>query len=98
MLATGIARGNFGLALGAPGSVYIAEWEKRRVVLAHRGRLRTAARSAAGWAPSGVAWRAGVLYVLEATIHQPGKPDRLRVRRIGQGGDRVLATVAAGGG
>lgn len=93
MLAKGLAPGNFGLALGEGGTIYVAEWENRRVVAVHGRRVSAVTASEPGWAPSGVAWRDGKLYVLEATLHRAGEPTRLRVRKHGQGGGTVLATV-----
>ena len=93
VLAEGLAPGNFGLALGAGGTIYAAEWEARRIVAVRKRRVTTVAASEPGWAPSGVAWRGGVLYSLEASIHRPGQPDRLRVRKHGTGGGTVLATI-----
>lgn len=93
VLATGLAPGNFGLALGAGETVYVAEWENRRAVAVRRGRIAPVTRSAPGWAPTGVAWRNGVLHVLEASIPRPGQPQRLRVRRHGPAGGRVLASL-----
>lgn len=98
VLASGLEPGNFGLALGPAGTVFVTEWESRQVVAVTGGAIREAARSEAGWAPSGVAWRDGALYVLEASIHRAGRSDRLRVRRIGPGGSKLLANVAVGGG
>lgn len=98
VLAEGVPPGNFGLALGPEGTVYLADWGGRRIVAVKDGEVRTRARSEPGWAPSGVAWRDGSLYVLEASLHLPKRRDRLRVRRIGRTGDTILATVTAGGG
>lgn len=97
VLAEGLDRGNFGLALAPGGTVYLAEWENRRVAAVSGGKVRTAARSEVGWGPSGVAWRGGTLYVLEASLHRAGEPDRVRVRRIASNSDTVLATVTAAG-
>ena len=94
-IARGLARENFGIALGPAGSVLVAEHSARRVVSVSPGRApKEATRSAAPWAPTGVAWHRGDLYVLEARDHRRGERDRMRVRRVGpQGKAVVIATV-----
>jgi streptogramin lyase len=96
VLARGLSGDNFGIAAGPGGSVLVAEHGARRVTAVAPGRAaRTLAISAPPWAPTGVAWRQGSLYILEASDHRPGRAGRMRVRRIGRdGAPAVLAEVA----
>jgi len=98
VLARGLSKDNFGIANGPRDGVLVAEHGKRRIVAVDpRGKHRTLATSAAPWAPTGVAWRFGALYLLEASDYAKGRPDRMRVRRIAPDGrDTVLAIATLG--
>lgn len=95
VVARGLADDNFGIAAGPAGSLFIAEHRNRRVLrVAADGARLVAAVATAPWAPTGVAWRAERLYVLEVSDYRRDKPGQVRVRRIEPGGvARILATV-----
>lgn len=84
----GVARGKYerltGLALDPEGSLYVADLEQgvlRRV--APDGRLHDHWRPEAPWAPWGVAWHGGALYVIE---HERGLGARTRIVRVSAAG------------
>ncbi|WP_133366656.1 hypothetical protein [Qipengyuania sediminis] len=91
-LASGLSRDGFGLAAIPGGGVLVAEFARARVVEVRAGRTRVIDRSAPGWAPTGIARRGGTLHILEASLHRPGTPDRLRVRTCDAAGCRVRAS------
>ena len=92
-LARGLSDDNFGIAAGPGGSILVAEHGARRVTAVAPGRAaRTLATSKPPWAPTGLAWLQDNLYVLEASDHQRGRADRMRVRRIGR--DVAIAVLA----
>jgi sugar lactone lactonase YvrE len=83
IIANGLARENFGIALDRDGSILVAEAAARRIVrIGQRGARSIAATSMKPWSPTGVAVARGKLYVLEATDYQRGVDTRMRVRRI----------------
>ena len=95
LVAGGLTAENFGIALGSAGNVYVAEFTARRVLrIAPDGRRHVTAASAAPWGPTGVAYRDGALFVLEASEHVRGVETRMRVRKIAGGQARTLATVS----
>lgn len=94
LLAADVADENFGIALDPAGGLLVVENRNRRVLRFAGGRRRTAATTPAGWAPTGVAAAGGAIVLLEASDHRPGRPTRMRVRRVdGDGRSRLLATV-----
>lgn len=78
-----------GIAVDANGTIYVAN-SARGIVAAIEpdGRVRKVLESEAGWTPTGVATANGAVYVLE---YGPG----VRVRRIDDNGDTVVAAVRA---
>lgn len=94
LLARNVANENFGIALDPSGALLVAEFDNRRVLRITGGRASVAARSPAGWAPTGVAAGPGFIAVLEATPYRRGEPTRMRVRRVAGGRSQVLAEVA----
>ena len=94
LLARNVANENFGIALDPAGALLVAEHGKRRVLRVVGGRATIAARSPAGWGPTGVAAGRGFIVLLEASDHRRGEPARMRVRRIAGGRSQVLAEVA----
>ena len=96
VVASGIVRENYGIALDRDGSILVAEGAARRLVRVSPGGRRTlAATSAKPWFPTGIAVGRDGLYLLEATDYQRGVETRVRVRRVTPGrGSTVLATVA----
>ena len=92
VVASGLSRENFGLAVTPDGSMYVAEFAKGRVVrIARDGRRSVAATSPGPWAPTGVAYAGRSLYLLEAS--RAAGSTRMRVRRIQDGRSRVMAVV-----
>jgi hypothetical protein len=93
--ATGFAPERFGIAVDEAGALYVAEHGRRRIVRVQpNGRRSVPITAEAPWGPTGVAARAGALYVLEVTDHAAGRPTRFRVRRLGRDGAvRLLGTV-----
>lgn len=86
MVATGLARENFGIAMDRQSRLLVAEFDRRRVVRIAGGRRAIVARSPDGWAPSGVAVGPdGTIFVLEASVHRPGAPLRMQVRAVTPG-------------
>lgn len=96
--ASGLPIENYGIAVGADGSVYVAELAARRVTRTWPGGRRTVvATSAAPWGPTGVFWRSGILFVLEVGIRDPRDEPAFRVRTLRPGGRAAtVATLAAG--
>ena len=95
LVVGGLAAENFGIALDPLGNVYVAEFSARRVLrIAPDGRRQVVASSAAPWGPTGVAYRDGAVFVLEATEYSRGVETRMRVRKIAGGQSRTLATVS----
>jgi hypothetical protein len=91
VVASGLSKENFGLAVAPDGSMYAAEFANGRVVrVARDGRRSVAATSPAPWAPTGVAYAGHSLYLLEASR---AESSRMRVRRIHGGRSRVMAVV-----
>jgi hypothetical protein len=97
--ATGFAPEDFGIAVDEAGALYVAEHGRRRIVRVQpNGRRSVPITAEAPWAPTGVAARGGALYALEVTDHQPGRPSRYRVRRLGRDGAvALLGTVPPAG-
>lgn len=84
----------WGVACGADGMIYAADWDARAV---HRvtpqGEASIAARSVAPWSPSGVVAAGEALYILEHGVDRDVNLGP-RVRVVGPGGvDRVIATA-----
>ncbi len=95
-LASGFAVENMGIAVDSAGALYVVELQRRRIVKVDRsGRRSIVATSPRPWMPTGVApWR-GSLYLLEATEHVRGQPERVRVRKLSPGSPpRVLAVTS----
>lgn len=94
--ASGLPVENYGLAVGADRSIYVAELAARRVTrTGANGRRSTVATAAAPWGPTGVFWRSGVLYILEVGIRDPHDDPAFRVRKLlPNGGLQTLATLA----
>lgn len=93
-VGTGFSNETFGIAVGEDGALFVAEFARRRVVRKDaRGTLGIALRSEAPWGPTGLAFRDGSLFVLEART-APGVEGvaDYRVRRVSPRGD--IATVA----
>ena len=93
VLARNVANENFGIALDPSGALLVAEHGNRRVLRIAAARATVAARSPAGWGPTGVAAGRGFIVLLEASDYRRGEPTRMRVRRIAGGQSRVLAQV-----
>ncbi len=95
--ATGETYGGFmGLCVDAQGRVFVTDYPNRRVLQAQRdGRVSTALRARAPWAPAGVAvGRGGELYVLEIGFVPPRTYVGPRVRRLlADGRSDVLVEV-----
>jgi sugar lactone lactonase YvrE len=85
----------FGLAVGADGTAYAADYTGRRIVeVSPDGRSSTASESEPGWAPTGVAVAGEDLYILEVGTVPAPRPAGPRVRKVSPGGgSEVLATV-----
>jgi len=95
LLARNLADENFGIALDPAGALLVAEHRNRRLLRILGGRTRVAATTPPGWAPTGAAAGRGFIVLLEASDHRPGEPSRMRLRKLGPGGQsRVLAYVA----
>lgn len=78
-----------GIATDVNGTIYVANSARGLVAgIAPDGRVRTVFASEGGWTPTGVAAANGAIYVLE---YGPG----VRVRRIADDGDTVVAAVRA---
>ena len=94
----GFSPENFGIAVDPAGALYVAEPARRRVVkLGRDGRRTIAATSPPGWIATGVAVARGALYLLEASDPAPGRPGRVRVRKLAPGAPpRVLAVTTIG--
>lgn len=94
LLARNVADENFGIALEPGGSLLVVEHANRRVLRIAGGRATIAARSPAGWAPTGVAAGRRSTFLLESSSYRRGEPTRMRVRRVARGaGTQVLAEV-----
>ncbi|HLL58387.1 MAG TPA: hypothetical protein VK391_00655 [Allosphingosinicella sp.] len=95
VVATGLAVENYGIAVGGDGTLYVAEFAARRIVaIAPDGRRRIVATASAPWAPTGLAFRFGSLYVLEAGQRDPRDPIAFRVRkRLPNGALTTVATL-----
>lgn len=98
VVASGLPVENFGIAVNADGSLYVAEHASRRVTRTSPDGKRIAVASAAApWSPTGVFWRAGALYILEVGIRDPRDEAAFRVRKLLPDGRlTTLATLAAG--
>ena len=96
VIASGLAKENFGIAMDGAGALYVAEFGRRRLLrIAADGRRNVVATSAAPWGPTGVAASRGALYLLETTEYRRGVATRVRVRRIDpRGRARVLTEIA----
>jgi hypothetical protein len=95
IVADGLAAENFGIALDPGGSLYVAEFAHRRVLrISPDGQRLVVAPSEAPWGPTGVAFRNGALYILEATSYRRGAETRMRVRRVAGGKSQTLAAVS----
>ncbi len=96
VVAAGLARENYGIALDRDGSILVVEGAARRIVRVSPGGRRTlAATSARPWSPTGVAVGRDGLYLLEASDYRRGVETRMRVRRIAPNGNSsLLATVS----
>lgn len=94
-IASNLAVENFGIAVGSDKSLYVVEHSARRVIrIAAGGTRHIAAASRPPWAPTGVAYRSGSLYVLEVGQSGPRDPISFRVRRVlPNGRTLVLATL-----
>jgi hypothetical protein len=95
LIADGLEPENFGIALDDRRNLYVAEFGPRRVLrVSPNGTRATVATSSAPWGPTGVFFRNGALFVLEATEYQRGVEGRVRVRKIVGNSSRTLATVS----
>jgi hypothetical protein len=96
LIASGLAKENFGIAMDGAGAIYVSEFSRRRLVrIAADGRRDVVATSAAPWGPTGVAASRGALYLLEWTEYRRGVATRVRARRIDpRGRAQVLAEIA----
>jgi hypothetical protein len=86
--------GLMGLAVGAQGDVYVADYRNRLVlkVAPTTGAVTTVAQSEEGWSPTGVAAsRNGDLYILEFR-RTPPSTDTPRVRKLSPDGKISLLT------
>jgi hypothetical protein len=87
-----------GLSIDPDGTVYAAATGCRRVVKITRdGRVSVVLKAERPWSPTGVAWHAGDVYVLEYTNANGGAGEGWtpRVRRLARDGRvTTLATVA----
>lgn len=84
LVAANFTSENYGIAVGHDHSLYVVEHSARRVVrVAPDGKRSVAIASAAPWAPSGVAVRGRVIYVLETGVAGGGDGRiSFRVRRL----------------
>lgn len=88
--------GLMGLAVDAGGSVYVADYGRRRVLkVAAGGKVSRVVRAEAPWSPSGVAVTGdGRVLVLEVGFTPPNVYSGPRVRELSHDGTlKVLATV-----
>ena len=99
VLASGVPRENFGIALDRSGAVLVAEAANRRLVRMRGSTRQLVERSPEGWSPTGVArGEDGTIYLLEATIYRRGRQPRMQVRALSPGRPaRILARVEVAG-
>ncbi|HVF38164.1 MAG TPA: hypothetical protein VNA29_09525 [Sphingomicrobium sp.] len=93
MVAAGLSAHGSGIALDDAGGLLVADNGNRRVIRIAGPKRQLVATSPPGWAPTGVAVRARVVYVLEASDYRRGQPIRMRVRRVDGQRIRLLAQV-----
>lgn len=94
LLASGLADENFGIAIEPGGGLLVAEHDRRRLIRVTGNRRQLVAASPAGWAPTGAAVGSrGEIYLLESTVHRPGQPLRVQVRRVAPGSPRLMARL-----
>jgi len=96
--ATGLPVENFGIAVGGDGALYAAEHAARRVVrIGTDGARKVVATGSVFWAPTGVTYRSGALYILEAGQRDARADPAFRVRKLGADGKiQTLATLPPG--
>ena len=84
----------FGLAMDSNDAAFVADYGNRRVIkIAPAGAITKVMRTEEPWAPTGVAWKADNLYVLESGFAPPTRY-ATRVRKLSADGKiTVLATV-----
>ena len=100
-LVAGRAGGSlFGLAADGSGSVYVADFDNRRVLrVGPDGKVVTVLRADKPWSPTGVALgNDGAIYVLEVSPAPADGVNGSRVRRVTpDGGARIVAPAATRG-
>ena len=88
----------FGIAVDAQGNVFVADYGNRRVLkIASDGTMSTVMRAEQPWAPTGITFKDGNLYILEFGFTPPSTylP---RVRKLSPDGRiTLLATVGENG-
>jgi len=84
-----------GLAVDSKGTVYVADYGKRRVLkVTPDGKASVVVRATAPWSPTGVAVsNNGDVYVLEVGFTPPGTYSGPRVRRLSSNGILTLVTT-----